>query len=141
MIAPLAKFIDWSALQMAHMDHVMNLSHKLRLVILLVVLGCTAGCDQTSKHIARSKLSQGGFISLPGGFGELRLAENPGSFLSLGASLPNPLRRFIFTFGVAVGLFSMLAYLVLVGRFSWCSFIEKKVQSYECSRMAPLFFK
>ena len=101
----------------------MNLSHKLRLVILLVVLGCTAGCDQTSKHMARSKLSEGGFVSLPGSLGELRLAENPGSFLSLGDSLSKSLRRSIFTFGVAAGLFGLLTYLVLGGRFSWRSFI------------------
>jgi signal peptidase II len=101
----------------------MNLSHKLRVVILLIMLGCTAGCDQTSKHIAQSKLSECGFVSLPGRFGELRLAENPGAFLSLGNSLPMSSRRFVFTIGVAAGLFGLLGYLVLGDRSSWCSFI------------------
>ena len=94
-----------------------------RLVVLLVVLGCTAGCDQTSKHIARSKLSEGGFVSLPGGFGEFRLVENPGSFLSFGDSLPKSLRFTIFTVGVGFGLFSLLAYLVFGRRLGWLIFV------------------
>ena len=100
----------------------MNSSRKLRLIILLLVLVCTAGCDQMSKHLARSKLGGGRFVSLPGGYGELRLSENPGSFLSLGASLPGSWRRFIFTFGVGTGLFGLLAYLVFGARFSGRSF-------------------
>jgi signal peptidase II len=100
----------------------MNLSHKLRLTILLLVLGCTAGCDQTSKHIARSELGGHRFILLPGGFGELRLAENPGSFLSLGDSLPKPLRLAVFTIGVGLGLSGLLAYLVFGGRLGWLLF-------------------
>jgi len=53
-----------------------------------------------------------------GGFGEFRLAENPGSFLGFGDSLPKLLRLAIFTIGVGMGLFSLLAYLVFGGRFS-----------------------
>ena len=105
------------------LDHVMNLSHKLRLVLLLVVLGCTVSCDQTTKHMARSKLGEGGFISLPGGLGEFRLAENPGSFLSLGDSLPKSLRLAIFTVGTGLGLLGLLAYLVFGARFSWLVFV------------------
>ncbi len=101
----------------------MDLSHKLRLAILLIALGCTAGCDQASKHFARSELGERGFIALPGGFVEFRLAENPGSFLSFGDSLPKPLRQIIFTIGVGVGLLGLLAYLVFGSRFSWLLFI------------------
>jgi signal peptidase II len=100
----------------------MGLSHKIRLVILLLVLACTAGCDQASKHIARSELVERRFIMLPGGFGEFRLAENPGSFLSMGDSLPKPLRLAVFTIGVGVGLSSLLVYLVFGGRFRWLLF-------------------
>jgi signal peptidase II len=100
----------------------MDLSHKLRLVILLLTLACTAGCDQTSKHLARGELGPMGFITLPGGFGELRLAENPGSFLSLGDSLPKPLRLTLFTIGAGVGLLSLLVYLAFGRRLSLLSF-------------------
>ena len=105
------------------LNYTMNLSHKLRLAVMLIVLGCTVGCDQTTKHIARSKLGERGFIILPGGFGELRLAENPGSFLSFGDSLPKSLRLTIFTIGAGIGLFGLLAYLVFGGRLNWLFFI------------------
>ena len=100
----------------------MPLSHKFRLVILLLVLGCTVGCDQTSKHFARIRLGESGFVTLPGGFGELRLAQNPGSFLSLGASLPESLRLTLLTFGVGAGLCGILIYLVVSCRLRWLSF-------------------
>lgn len=90
----------------------MQFSRKIRLFILLAVLGCAAGCDQASKHFARSGLVHSGPVTLPGGFGELRLAENPGSFLSLGGALPSSLRLAIFTVATAVFLLGLLAYLV-----------------------------
>jgi signal peptidase II len=90
----------------------MPFSRKIRLLVLLFVLGCTAGCDQTSKHLARAGLGHLGSVTLPGGFGELRLAENPGSFLSLGDSLPEPLRLALFTVGAGACLLGLFAYLV-----------------------------
>jgi signal peptidase II len=78
----------------------------------MIMLVCTNGCDQTSKHIARAGLRQMDSVMLPGGLVELRLAENPGSFLSLGALLPNPARFTVFTLGVGVGLVALAAYLV-----------------------------
>lgn len=89
----------------------MMLSRKLRLALLLMFLVCTVGCDQTSKHVARARLSQMGSVMLPGGLVELRLAQNPGSFLSFGALLPPPVRLAVFTWGVGVGLAALLVYL------------------------------
>jgi signal peptidase II len=90
----------------------MHFSRKIRLFILVLLLGCAAGCDQASKHLARSGLDHSGSITLPGGFGELRLAENPGAFLSLGDSFPKSLRLTIFTVGTAVCMLGLFAYLV-----------------------------
>ena len=100
----------------------MHFSRKIRVFILLFVLGCAAGCDQTSKHLARSGLDHFSSVTLPGGFGELRLAENPGSFLSLGDSFPTPLRLALFTAGTAVCLLGLFAYLVgtRLGRYDSC---------------------
>jgi signal peptidase II len=98
-------------------------SRKLRLAILFLVLGCTVGCDQTSKHVARSELGRVGSVALPGGFGELRLAENPGSFLSLGASIPQSVRLAVFTVGVGLGLVGLFAYLVGQTKLDWLSFV------------------
>src|SRR5579884_3310241 len=90
----------------------MNFSRNVRLFILLLLLGWTAGCDQTSKHLARTGLDHFNSVTLPGGFAELRLAENPGSFLSLGDSLPKPLRNALFTVATGVCLLGLFAYLV-----------------------------
>ena len=100
----------------------MPVLHKFRLVCLLLTLGCTVGCDQTSKHVARRELGALGSITLPMGLGELRLAENPGSFLSLGDSFPERLRLPLFTAGVGVGLVGLLVYLCAGHRLSWQSF-------------------
>jgi signal peptidase II len=101
----------------------MRSSRKSRLVLLFLILTCMVGCDQTSKHIARAKLGHLGAVALPGGFGELRLADNPGSFLSLGASLPDWLRMALFTFVVGAGLIVLFAFLAGSSRLRWISFL------------------
>jgi signal peptidase II len=101
----------------------MPISRKFRLVVLLLVLGCTVGCDQTSKHIARTELKHFASITLPGGLGEFRLVENPGSFLGLCDSLPDSLRLALLTVGVGVGLLGLLAYLAGRARLNRYAFI------------------
>jgi signal peptidase II len=90
---------------------------------MFLLLACTVGCDQTTKHIARSELRERRLIVLPGGFAEFRQAENPGSFLSLGDSLPKTLRLALFTFFVGVGLLSLLVYLAFGRRLNHLLFI------------------
>ncbi len=67
----------------------------------LTLLSCV-GCDQVSKSAARSLLTSGITESFFADALRLQLVENPGSFLSLGASLPESLRFALFT--GAVGL-------------------------------------
>jgi signal peptidase II len=98
---------------------------KLRLAVLLLVLGCTVGCDQTSKHFARTELSRFDSVALPGGFGELRLAENPGAFLSLGDSLPRSVRLLCFTLGVGAGLLALLVQLLASTKLRWMPFVAQ----------------
>ena len=94
----------------------------IRWVAICLILLATAGCDQTTKHFARSQLSQFGSAALPGGFVEFTLAENPGAFLSLGASLPETTRGALLTFGVAIGLACLLAYVLGAARLRRLSF-------------------
>jgi len=89
----------------------MTLSRKLRFAALTFLVVCTVGCDQTSKHAARTLLRQADSIMVSGGLIELRLAENPGSFLSLGALLPEAVRAAVFTLGVGIGLVGLAGYL------------------------------
>ena len=101
----------------------MILSRKLRLALLLMFLVCTVGCDQTSKHIARKRLRQVDTVTLPGGWVEFRLAQNPGSFLSFGALLPASVRVAAFTWGVGAGLAVLLVYLTRRARVEPVRFI------------------
>ena len=87
------------------------MSRNVRLGCLLLLLACTVGCDQVSKHFARTTLSQSGPVIIAGGFAEFNLAENPGSFLSLGALLPEGARFAVYTLGVGVGLVLLSIYL------------------------------
>jgi signal peptidase II len=87
-------------------------SRTLRLLAVGLILLSTAGCDQVTKHFARKQLNQYESSLLPGGFVELVLAENPGAFLSLGASLPESVRGGLFTAGIGAGLTVLLFYLL-----------------------------
>ena len=83
------------------------------IVVTLTLLGCV-GCDQVSKSAARAFLEAGAIQSLFADSLRLQLVENPGSFLSLGASLPAPVRFALLTAAVSV----LLIALVSVALFS-----------------------
>ena len=97
-------------------------SRTIRLVAISLVLVGTAGCDQATKHLARTELGQMGSVALPGRFIEFTLAENAGAFLSLGASLPEAVRAGL-TVSVGLGLACLLAYLIRAPRMRWLSFL------------------
>lgn len=101
----------------------MNPSRPLRIAILLIVLGGTVGCDQTTKHLARTKLDPFDPIMLLDGLGELRLAENPGAFLSLGAALSPQMRTGLFSICASLGLLGLLIYLLTRPQTHWFAFI------------------
>jgi signal peptidase II len=97
-------------------------SHKIRLAVLLFLLTCTVGCDQLSKHVARTGLGSQGSLSLPAGLGELKLVENAGAFLSLGASLSPASRVMCFTIAVGIGLTGLFFFLLSHSRLSLSQF-------------------
>jgi len=102
----------------------MTPSRTIRLVVIALVLVCTAGCDQVSKHVARAELGQmgSGTGTLPGRFIEFTLAENPGAFLSLGASFPQAARTAL-TVCLTFGLAFLLAFLVRTPGLRLVSFL------------------
>lgn len=81
-----------------------------RFIVLLVVLFATVGCDQATKSLAQHHLSGAPTRSFLNGIVSLHYAENPGAFLSLGATLPDHLQSAIFTTLVAVILGSLFLY-------------------------------
>jgi signal peptidase II len=90
-------------------------SLKLRLLALTSALVLTVSFDQASKHIARTNLDPSESIPFLGGCAEFILRENPGSFLSLGANLPEPVRRLLLTFAVGASLVALAIYIARNG--------------------------
>ncbi len=79
-----------------------------RAVVVALTLFCCVGCDQASKAAARSFLSSGTLHSYLADSLRLQLTENPGSFLSLGAALPQQVRFWLFTAVVGLLLLGIL---------------------------------
>lgn len=77
-----------------------------RIVILLFILISCVGCDQATKLLARQNLATAPVQEYVGGLFRFVYAENPGAFLSLGATLPEGMRFWIFI---------VIAALLLVG--------------------------
>jgi len=99
----------------------------LRVVLLAGTVVSTIGCDQATKHIARTHLAGSPPLTLLGGVVRIALAQNEGGFLSLGASLPSRLRTMLFLLGVGGALVLAAVYLIRAAdlRFSallcaWC---------------------
>jgi signal peptidase II len=97
-------------------------SGTIRLVVISLVLVCTAGCDQLTKHVARTELGLLGFTTLGGRLIEFCLAENPGAFLGLGSSFPRAARSAL-TVCVSLGLGCLLVYLLRTPRLRLVSFV------------------
>ncbi|MDN3587917.1 signal peptidase II [Pedobacter aquatilis] len=75
----------------------MKSQHKVRLVLLTVLLLLNIGCDQVSKRIARNNISEYEHISIIKDTFTLTKVENSGAFLSLGDQMPYIFRLIILT--------------------------------------------
>lgn len=84
-----------------------------RLGILLFVLITCVGCDQGTKHLAKNALELGEVHSYLADSVRIVYAENTGSFLGIGSSLPGPIR---------LGLFSILPVVLIIGMLSFVLF-------------------
>ena len=100
--------------------------HRVRRIMLLVlvVLAC-AGCDQATKTAAKALLPPQGTRTMLHNTITLVYTENPGAFLSLGATWPVAVRFTLFT--VAAGL--LLLQLML--RFSSQPRLKRRVGTME----------
>jgi signal peptidase II len=84
-----------------------------RLNLVVFVLVSCIGIDQVTKYAARELLPYNTEISWLYGSVRLYYIENPGSFLSLGAALPQATRFWLFTVSVALVLMGVLGYVIL----------------------------
>jgi signal peptidase II len=94
-----------------------------RFIVVMVTLCCCVGCDQVSKSAARAFLSSGVTESLFADSLRLQLVENPGSFLSLGAALPEHLRFGLFTAAVAILLIGLVWMALFARRLAPARFV------------------
>jgi signal peptidase II len=74
----------------------------MRSLILALLLVLCIGCDQATKAVAQQHLATAQPIAYWGNLIRLEYAENPGGFLSLGATLPAPVRHTIFNVAVSI---------------------------------------
>ena len=85
-------------------------------LLVLCLLGTTVGCDRVTKHLATTELAGAHSQSFFYDTVRLQYAENTGAFLSLGANLPDPIRTWLLTVGVAVLL---IVVAVLAIKHGW----------------------
>lgn len=90
----------------------MTLKQLPRAMLVALVVTTCIGCDQATKFIAKEYLKLDAAISFAGDLFRLQYAENTGAFLSLGSSLPEHWRQWIFTVFVGVFLIGLLLYVV-----------------------------
>jgi signal peptidase II len=86
------------------------MSKLKRLTILLVMLLTTVGCDQATKSMAQTHLSSAEPRAFLNGLFWLHYAENPGAFLSIGATLPRQVQQWLFTVLAATVLAILLVF-------------------------------
>src|SRR5690348_15224373 len=86
-----------------------------RLGLVAVLLVACVGCDQLSKQVVRERVPLRETHSFLGDTLRLTHAENPGIFLSVGASLPEAVRVGLFQVGVSLLVAGLLGY-ALFGR-------------------------
>lgn len=82
---------------------------KRSMVILLILLSCI-GCDQATKLIAKSVLTESATISYFNDTFRFQLALNEGAFMGLGSNLSEFTRQCIFSVGVGGILFLLLLF-------------------------------
>ena len=75
----------------------MKIKRILRTLVILTILSSNIGCDQISKSIVRQRIDYNEQISLVNNYLTLTKIENTGAFLSIGQSLPQPIKVLLLT--------------------------------------------
>jgi signal peptidase II len=75
----------------------MSTQKIIRTTLIILILVSTVGCDQFSKKLVRQKIGTNQEISLIRNYVTLTKIENTGAFLSIGQSLPQPVKIVVLT--------------------------------------------
>ncbi len=95
---------------------------SVRLLLLLLVVASTIGCDRVTKHMATELLATKPMQSFLADSVRLQYAENIGGFLGLGADVPPVVRAPLFTVATGVALAVLLTGLLRSQWPFWRSF-------------------
>lgn len=90
----------------------MNFKPFFRTLAIVSILIINVGCDQISKSIVRELINDNEQISLVNSYVTLTNIENTGAFLSLGHSLPHPMKLLLLTILPMLSLGFGFAYLI-----------------------------
>jgi signal peptidase II len=88
---------------------------RCRVLLFVVALLASAGCDHATKRLAREVLAESPGVSLVADTVRFELTFNPGGFLSLGAGLPAEVRSLFFLAAVPLGLLLVCVLLFRAG--------------------------
>jgi signal peptidase II len=75
----------------------MKVRQLVRTLVIITLLSSNIGCDQVSKNIVRRRIEYNEQISLLNNYLTLTKIENTGAFLSVGESLPQPIKILLLT--------------------------------------------
>jgi signal peptidase II len=89
----------------------MEFKKIIRSTLIAVILLSNIGCDQVSKYIVRQRIDEHEKISLVRDHVTLMKIENTGAFLSLGSTLPSPIRFILLSLIPVFVLLSALSFL------------------------------
>src|SRR3954465_8823742 len=84
---------------------------QTRLSVILSILSATIVLDQGTKRVAMETLRYRPAMSFLGNTFRLEYSENPGAFLSLGSALPDSVRFWLLSVGVAIALLGLFVYV------------------------------
>ncbi|MDQ7947809.1 MAG: signal peptidase II [Pedobacter sp.] len=90
----------------------MKSRNNIRIILLLLMVALSVGCDQASKKIVREKVAEHETISIIKNHFILTKVENTGAFLSAGNELPDTVRFILLTLLPVIVLCYGLGYLL-----------------------------
>jgi signal peptidase II len=95
----------------------------IRTIAIVIILASNIGCDQVSKSLVRERLDKRERVELAGDYFILTRVENTGAFLSMGNSLPAPLRITLLSVFPALIMVYGLYFLFTKRSLSWITIL------------------
>ena len=101
-----------------------RMTQRAKFLLALLIVCCCVGCDQATKMIAMQTLRDSPPKSFLADTVRLDFAQNPGGFLSLGASLPDSFRGYAFIATNLCMMFGIICFLFIKRNLSYLLFVS-----------------